>query len=468
MRPLAIIFILFFTRSLLAYAPVEVLPEGSRVGLSVHTAETTPINLNTDQLFPPASTLKIITALAAKLELGDDYRFATELQQDQDDLIISFSGDPTLNSEHLSQLLSQLKQQGMSQLKGDILLYKGGFSGYERGVGWPWDVLGVCYSAPASAITLDANCVQASIYTNPDGSTRVFVPAHQPIRVTSSAITVSKATQKQLQCDLELITSDNNTYHLSGCLVERRKPLPLKFAVQATDTYTAQTIRRLLKQHNIAFSGEIKPTTARQGEVLATHYSAPLQMLITTMLQESDNLIADNLVKTLGARFFIQPGSFNNGTEAIKQILYSKTGIDLARAQLADGSGLSRNNRLSVNDMIKVLDYILQHDAELNLMALLPKAGESGTLKYRQSMRNEPVRGHIQAKSGSLYGSYNMAGYVLNNNGQADAVFVQFITDYYPKKKDGDDTITIPAIFQFEQAFYQDLIRLTAPAKGPM
>ncbi|POF60164.1 D-alanyl-D-alanine carboxypeptidase/D-alanyl-D-alanine-endopeptidase, partial [Vibrio vulnificus] len=116
----------------------------------------------------------------------------------------------------------------------------------------------------------------------------------------------------------------------------------------------------------------------------------------------------------IGARFYLQPGSFANGTEAVKQILYSKAGIDLSRAQLADGSGLSRNNRINPMDMMSILKYIWQHDKELGLVALMPKSGESGTLKYRQSMRSDPVKGQIVAKSGSLYGSYNMAGFVLD------------------------------------------------------
>jgi D-alanyl-D-alanine carboxypeptidase/D-alanyl-D-alanine-endopeptidase (penicillin-binding protein 4) len=93
---------------------------------------------------------------------------------------------------------------------------------------------------------------------------------------------------------------------------------------------------------------------------------------------------------------------------------------------------------------------------------MLPKAGESGTLKYRRSMRHAPIKGHLAAKSGTLYGSYNMAGYSVDASGTPKALFVQFVTDYYPqqkgpKKKDGV-TNTIPPIFQFEQTFYNDVV----------
>ncbi len=170
------------------------------------------------------------------------------------------------------------------------------------------------------------------------------------------------------------------------------------------------------------------------------------------MLKKSNNLIADNLTKTMGKRFFVQAGSFTNGTEAIKQIIYSKTNINLNDAQLADGSGLSRNNRMTVSDMSQVLNYIWKNDKELDLLQLLPIAGESGTLKYRQSMRKAPIKGQLQAKSGSLYGSYNMAGYMLDKTGQPKGTFVQFITDYYIDKRESDASIT-PPIFQFKSTF---------------
>ncbi|MDG3088932.1 serine-type D-Ala-D-Ala carboxypeptidase [Vibrio hannami] len=461
MRLFTLAVLLFCSLSSYAYSPIEMLPQGSRVGISVEDKQQSLFELNKEQLFPPASTLKVVTALAAKLELGDDFKFETRLEQNGDDIIINFSGDPTLTSKDLANLLAQLKLNSISAIKGDILLNKAAFTGYERGVGWPWDILGVCYSAPSSAITLDENCVQASIYTNQDGTTRVYVPEHQPISVMTRAISVDKEVQESQQCSLELNTFDNNHYELSGCLSHRSKPLPLKFAVQETESYTAQTIRHLLNTNNIAFDGNIYSTLEQRGELLATHSSKPLSELLDTMLKESDNLIADNIVKTLGARFYIQPGSFGNGTEAVKQIIFSHTGINMESAQLADGSGLSRNNRMSPEMMTRILSYIWKHDSELHLISLLPSAGESGTLKYRRSMRKNPVKGHLKAKSGSLYGSYNMAGYVLNESGQPKATFVQFVTDYYPPKRSDDKPAITPAIFQFEKAFYQDLLKLS-------
>ncbi|CAE6894182.1 COG2027 D-alanyl-D-alanine carboxypeptidase (penicillin-binding protein 4) [Vibrio sp. B1REV9] len=459
----AVLFFSLFSASIFAYPHQEVLPEGVRVSLIAEKlndqSELTGIQPTT-QYFPPASTLKIVTALAAKLELGNAFVFRTSIESSSADAVITFSGDPTLQTQDLKNLLTRAKKNGLKHIKGDLWLDNSAFTGYNRAVGWPWDILGVCYSAPASAIALNDNCVQASIYTNKNGTTRVYVPEHQPINVTTRVQTVSRSVQKSRHCDLDLIANPNNQYELTGCLVDRGdKPLPLKFAVQDPESYTSQKLEKLLKQVGINLSGDIRIGKAprKERKLLAMHKSKPLPQLLDEMLKRSDNLIADTLTKTLGAKFFLQPGSFTNGTEAIKQIIFANTGVDIQNARLEDGSGLSRNNRISATSMAQILRYIWQHEKELNLIAIMPKSGESGTLQYRQSMRKAPIKGQLIAKSGSLYGTYNMAGYGLDKNGQPNTLFVQFVSDYFPEKRD-DNKPAIAPITRFETLFYQDIV----------
>jgi len=446
------------------------LPAGARYALLIEDigSKQTILDLNTHLYYPPASTQKILTALAAKLELGDEFRFRTELIRSGDDWAIRFSGDPTFTTADLTALLKQLKSQTGGKIEGDLWLDNSIFSGYERAVGWPWDILGVCYSAPASAINLDGNCIQASIYTEPQGRTRVYVPEQYPVHVQTRAISVSKNEQESLLCDLELTATPENHYQLAGCLTQRDKPLPLKFAVQDTGLYAQRIVYRLLAQLNIELKGEVKVGNSafNQAQKVADHQSDPLPVLLKTMLQDSDNLIADTLTKTLGHRFYLQPGSFSNGTQAIKQVFYSRTGISLEDTQLADGSGLSRNNRMRPHVMIETLRYLYQHDEQLGLIALLPSAGESGTLQYRRSMRAPQISGQMKAKSGSLYGTYNMVGFVIDEHHRPTTLFVQFVTDYFPPQN-GTEAAVEPAIVQFETQLYQELIQRNRLASKP-
>ncbi|MBY7730574.1 serine-type D-Ala-D-Ala carboxypeptidase [Vibrio splendidus] len=448
-----------------AYTPLDKLPDGSSTSIILESlsGDSNEMNTDADGFYPPASTLKLVTALAVKLELGDDFHYTTSIARSNEDVVISFSGDPTLQREHLKSLLSQYAKSQSKTIKGNLYLDNSAYTGYQRAVGWPWDILGVCYSAPSSAMTLDSNCAQASIYTKDNGSTRVYIPAHYPIDVTTTAATVTRSGQKATQCDLELITTPDNAYKLSGCLVERKKPLPLKFAIQNPDLYTYQVVTSLLKELKIQVNGDVivgKKAKANKTTLVASHHSEKLPELLDTMLKKSDNLIADNLTKTLGATFYVQPGSFNNGTEAIKQILLTKANINLSKAQLVDGSGLSRNNRMTSQTMAQVLRYIWENDQQLNLIGAMPTSGTDGTLKYRQSMRKAPIQGNIVAKSGSLYGSYNMVGYGLDKAGNPNSLFVQFVRDYFPEEQDPDKPIEAP-ITQFERIFYADVVEFS-------
>ena len=457
------------------YSPSQVLPAGTRHYLRVQDLADGTTLLRSGQdgnFFPPASTQKLFTALAAKLELGDDFHFKTTLSQTGRDLVLTFSGDPTLTSEDLTKLFQKAKQQGIQHIHGDIWLDNRAFTGYSRAVGWPWDILGVCYSAPASAITLNHNCVQASISTQASGQTRLYVPEHQPIHVTNQVISVSKEQQKARHCTLELTSGDNNHYQLAGCLVESlvesSRVIPLNFAVQQPELYTKRIIARILKRQGISLDGQINigapPATDHQAKtqahLIAQHDSAPLPELLHVMLLKSDNLIADTLTKTLGARFFQQAGSFNNGTEAIKAIILPHSGIDLSQDQLVDGSGLSRSDRIHPRDMLAVLRYIWQHDNKLQLIELMPVAGESGTLHYRRSMRKAPIKSHLIAKSGTLYGSHNMAGFGLDAHGKPQTLFVQYVSDYFVSEQERSKPVDQP-ITRFERQYYRDIVHLS-------
>lgn len=162
----------------------------------------------------------------------------------------------------------------------------------------------------------------------------------------------------------------------------------------------------------------------------------------------------------LGHLNYQQPGSFTNGTAAIKDILLKQADIDLSNAVLVDGSGLSRNNRMTANQMKSILQFIHKYDKELGLIELLPTSGIDGTLKYRNSMRKEPIKGSMKSKSGSLFGSYNMAGFVGLENKEPQ-LFVQFVADYHPVvAKEGATPVERP-IDTFEKSFYQELIELS-------
>ncbi|SUH99672.1 penicillin-binding protein [Salmonella enterica subsp. enterica serovar Typhimurium] len=96
--------------------------------------------------------------------------------------------------------------------------------------------------------------------------------------------------------------------------------------------------------------------------------------------------------------------------DAVRQILRQQAGIDIGNTIIADGSGLSRHNLIAPATMMQVLQYIAQHDNELNFISMLPLAGYDGSLQYRAGLHQAGVDGKVSAKTGSLQGVYNLAG----------------------------------------------------------
>lgn len=412
----------------------DTLPQGSEFSLIIEPVDKKikgkELHYRENYFAAPASTQKLLIALAASLALKKDFTFTTTLSRMNRDLVLKFSGDPTLTRENLKTLFSQKGIFRHRLFRGDLWLDPSIFQGYEKASGWPWDNTGICYSAPASAVTLDKNCIQGAVYADgkPGSVTRVNIPKEQPISVNTSATIITKDEYFKTPCELELTPYSNNSYQLSGCLVQRKKPLPLKFAVQNTAKYVDIIIRQTLKSLGIKWYGKTYLGIPKgKQKVLATHKSAPLPVLIRSMLKYSDNLIADNLLKMLGHYYYKKPGTFKNGIGAEKAILMAH-GIDLSNTVMEDASGLSRSNRITARQLAQVLRYIIEHEKRLHLISSLPIAGVDGTLKNRHSVTKPPFKNNLRAKTGSILGSYNLVGTMKDKKGN-DYLFVQFISN---------------------------------------
>ena len=172
------------------------------------------------------------------------------------------------------------------------------------------------------------------------------------------------------------------------------------------------------------------------------------------MLKKSDNMIADTVFRTIGHARFGVPGTWRAGSDAVRQILRQQAGVDLGNTIIADGSGLSRHNLIAPATMMQVLQYIAQHDTELNFISMLPLAGHDGSLQYRAGLHQAGVDGKVSAKTGSLQGVYNLVGFITTASGQKVA-FVQYLSGYAVEPADQRNR-RIPLV-RFESRLYKDL-----------
>lgn len=174
------------------------------------------------------------------------------------------------------------------------------------------------------------------------------------------------------------------------------------------------------------------------------------------MLKKSNNMIADTVFRTLDYEHFGVPGTWRAGGDAVRQVLRQKAGIDLGNSIVVDGSSLSRHNLLAPSTMMQALQYIAQHDNELDFVSMLPLSGYDGTLRCRGGLHEAGVDGKVSAKTGAFQGVYNLAGFITTASGQRLA-FVQYLSGYAVLPEDQKQHRA--PLVRFESRLYRDIYK---------
>ncbi len=396
-----------------------------------------------DELFQPASTAKLFSATAALLELGTKYRFATvvksEPQLDKkkafvNNLYLSFSGDPSLSIEEFKQLILAIKTAGITQIKGDIIVEQSQFQAPNYALGWCWDSLAWYYAAPVTSVILNENRVAITLDSKKLGEQVQVALAKEEsvmIPIQSNVLSVTESAANS-ECQIQVNMNEKNELNLSGCWPTNPGPMTVKVAVKNPFAYMQKVLLDVLQAENIQLLGKVRVgDVPKEAEIIATHFSEPLEGLLKKVLQDSNNLYADSLLKTLGVVRF-QNGTFQAGIRAVAEILAKPTGINFAGLRLMDGSGLSTYNLLTPKQLSQLLMTI--HQSEIlkqPLMDALPVWGMEGTLRSRKPI--DFARGSIRAKTGTFLGARALSGF-LTTQQQKDYVFV-VMTDHFLEPK---------------------------------
>ncbi|MCL1121020.1 D-alanyl-D-alanine carboxypeptidase/D-alanyl-D-alanine-endopeptidase [Shewanella seohaensis] len=409
----------------------DIAPRHSQVALLARDLSTNTLlySQQADTLFIPASTQKVLTAVTAMANLGPDFRYVTELWSDAPirqghiagSVYLRFSGDPTLTQDDLKALFAHLQKQGITSIEGHLYLI-GDKQEQLQAPGWVWDDLGICFAAPVSSYIINQNCVygQFAPSSAKHASEVKLRTSSFGVKVSSDAIFSPKAGHDF--CQLDLVRLGQNQYHLRGCY-PGSEAIPLAIAISDPEKFAMDTLTATLKGE-MSLSGKVKigNTIPSKAKLIASHSSAPLPELLKTMLLKSDNLIADSLFKRVGQNYYKAQGSFTHGAAAMRHIL-TELGIDLTNANIVDGSGLSRYNLLSAKQLADVLALIYQDARFHTLIDSLPEAGVSGTLQYRLGYTKPPLKHLVFAKTGSMQGVANLAGFMRLAQ-QRDILFV--------------------------------------------
>jgi D-alanyl-D-alanine carboxypeptidase/D-alanyl-D-alanine-endopeptidase (penicillin-binding protein 4) len=174
-----------------------------------------------------------------------------------------------------------------------------------------------------------------------------------------------------------------------------------------------------LRAAGLRVDGQPQRVVAPAGaEELASVESAPLSQVAERILDVSDNEGAEVVGHQVGLATS-GTGSFEAGAAGVVDTL-GGLGIDVAGAEVYDGSGLSRRNRVSTSLLIDLLQHAAGPDGEgmRSLVTGMPVAGFTGSLTYRFADGPAVARGLVRAKTGTLTGVHALAGIAVDRDGQ--------------------------------------------------
>jgi D-alanyl-D-alanine carboxypeptidase/D-alanyl-D-alanine-endopeptidase (penicillin-binding protein 4) len=399
---------------------------------------------NPSHLFTPASHPKLLTAAAAPRRLGPDYRYDTGLYVDgpvrngvlHGNLIVRGSGDPTLGGYQqrndptavFRNWADSLKAAGISRIQGDIVGDDDPFSDVPLGEGWSWNDVPYAYAAEINGLVLNNNTIDLEVRGRRPGAAGqiTWTPFETDfVRVLNQTQTVPPDSASDEEYDRPF---GKNVFTVRS-QIHPREIQEETLTITDPTRYFTHVLREVLLQEGISVRGRgvdvdampITPNYAADSvRQVGTYRSPPLRRIVRTMNHESQNLYAEQLLRTLAivnrpdtTSEELTKGSSALGALAVRTEL-AEIGVDTSRVQLVDGSGLSRKNYVSPRAMTRLLEAMwveARPHVSTAFHNSLPTGGKDGTLKYRYQ-DGAPARDKVQAKTGTLSGVSALSGIV--------------------------------------------------------
>ncbi len=380
--------------------------------------------------FIPASNLKLLTSGAALLVLGKDFEFQTQIIADGDRLVVRGAGDPgfaeprLLDQMHLSvdQFIDRLVQAAQSAsvtgLK-EVVIDDRVFDRDYVHVDWPKDQLNRAYCAQVSGLNFHANVL--NVYVSPGGLNAAPEARVEP---AGSWITLNKMARTVRDGNTEVWLERDTapfSFKLHGTV---RSPItePVQVTVHEPGMFFAKVLADRLAKAGLGQSGTpIAARLAGLDEDLAlspksrvvTIVRTPIAAALSRCNVDSDNLYAESFCKLSGNKVTGQPGTWGSGTAVVRMQVKDRLGAEAAASLvLADGSGLSRNNRIMPDVMTRWLGALAKDPAGPTFIASLAVAGQDGTVRNR--FKGAKLKNEVRAKSGYIRGVRTLSGYITN------------------------------------------------------
>jgi len=398
----------------------------------VQPVDTRKPSLQVNEAVPmnPASVMKLVTTLAGLEVLGPNYRWRTNAYLDgvlrdgvlQGSLILKGTGDPKLSFESFWLLLRALRDRGLREVRGDLVLDRSYFATGEHDPS-RFDAEPLrAYNVGPDALLVSFKSVSFQFIPEESGSVLVLA---QPRPEQLEVVSVLRASGGACGDWREKVRADFQAAAKLRAMFTGEYPASCgertwHVALLSHPEFVGGVFRQLWPELGGVLSGGV-----REGAVPAamklfySHESPALAEIVRDINKFSNNVMARQLYLTLGAEAARPPGRYDKSFAVVRGWL-SKKSLEMPELVIENGSGLSRRERISAQSLAAMLVHAFHSTVMPEFIASMPLVAVDGTMRKR--LKGEEVAGSAHIKTGSLGDVRAIGGYVLDRKGRRHVV----------------------------------------------
>ena len=395
-------------------------------------------NLNTGEVIdsyraehvvPPASVMKLLTTGAALEILGPGFRFPTLIEYSgtiengtlHGNLYVRGGCDPSLGwqgkTAFLNQWVKAVQKAGIQVIDGGVVADMTMLDGDAQNPSWLCEDAGNYYAPGIFALNYYGNTMNIVLKSGEPGSVATVVGTEPKVE---DVYFINHVRCDKISYDGAFVSGIpfSRERYLTGAVPSNLGTFGVKGDLPNPGLLLARHFTNRLRESGVSvkrdatYEADYNPLTPARNE-LYIHYSEPLSEIIKETNVNSNNLYAESLFRFLGTRYTL-PGTIHN-SQGLLRDYWRRRGVTIQNAIIKDGCGLAPQDAVSAKTFVQLLTIMSRSANKDAWMASLPVSGQTGTLK--SLCPGTALEGRIHAKSGTIAGTKNFAGYIDMPNG---------------------------------------------------
>ena len=414
--------------------------DGIDLGFIVTDLKTgaTLVEAGADALINPASNAKMITSSAALHVLKPEYRFKTDYYvagtlRDgtlHGNLVVKGYGDPTIVSERLIKVANELYLFGVERITGSVVVDDSWFDANEEARGWELEESpDRAYAAPVNAVSVNYNAI--AVYIRPGSSAGMpaivrIDPPTERVHLVGDVMTESVGRGLHLVSQKDSDPEGPGPLRgtlltIEGSMGVREPPARIYRRVYDPTRHFGSTLTSFLQQRGVKMRHSVvKGPVPAGARLILVDKSRALKEIVDDLNHYSNNIIAETLIKAMGAEVMGAPGTFENGLKVSRDFLEQRVGFAPGSYTFENGSGLNDVNRFTARQLTQLVRFVAaDYEIATEWFTSLAVAGTQGTIHHR--MRDTPAQRRLRAKTGTLRGVSALSGTVVQPDGNVVA-----------------------------------------------